>query len=48
MIFTLRCIDKGIILVSIRLKSEGSNLSKRVKEIIYRAENNFYKTELGG
>ena len=26
-IFTLRCIGKGIILVSVRLKSEGSMLS---------------------
>ena len=34
----LRCLDLGIILVSVRLKSEGSKLSKKAKEIIYRAE----------
>ena len=37
-IFTLRCIDRGIILVSIRLRSENSKLSKGTKEIIYKAE----------
>ena len=37
-IFTLRCLDQGIILVSVRLKSEGSKLSKRATEIIYKSE----------
>ena len=37
-IFTLRCLNLGIIPVSVRLKSEGSKLSKKAKEIIYRAE----------
>ena len=37
-ILTLRCLDLGIILVSVRLKSEGSKLSKKVKEIINKAE----------
>ena len=36
-IFTLRCIDKGIFPVSVRLKSDGSKLSKRAREIIYKA-----------
>ena len=34
----LRCLDLGIIPVGVRLKSEGSKLSKKAKEIIYRAE----------
>ena len=38
MIFTLRCIDRGIIPISVRLRSEDSKLSKSPKEIIYRAE----------
>ena len=37
-IFTLRCIYKGVILVSVRLKSEGSKLTKRAREIILKAE----------
>ena len=37
-IFTLRCIDKGIVPVSVRHKSEGSKLSNRAREIIYKAE----------
>ena len=37
-IFTLRCINRGIVLVSIRLRSENSKLSKGTKEIIYKAE----------
>ena len=36
--FTSRCLDLGIIPVSVRLKSEGSKLSKKAKEMIYRAE----------
>ena len=37
-IFTLRCIDRVIIPVSVRLRSESSKLSKSTKEIIYKAE----------
>ena len=36
--FTLRCISKGIILVSVRLKSTSINSSTKTREIIYRAE----------
>ena len=36
--FTLGCINKGIIPVSVRLKSTSKSRSKRAKEIIYRAE----------
>ena len=37
-IFTLRCISKGIVLVSIRLRSACSKISKGGKEIIKKAE----------
>ena len=37
-IFTLRYIDRGIIPVSIRLRSENSKLSKGAKEILYKAK----------
>ena len=37
-IFILRCIDRGIIPFSVRLRSESSMLSKWAKEIIYKVE----------
>ena len=36
--FTLRCISKGIIPASVRLKSTSNSRSRRAREIIYRAE----------
>ena len=36
--FTLRCISKGIVPVSVRLRSSYSKFSKRSKEIIQKAE----------
>ena len=46
-IFTLRCIDRGIILVSVRLRSENSKLSKSAKEIIYKAEKQLLQDRVG-
>ena len=36
--FTLRCSSKGIVPVSVRLRSSNSKISKGVKEIIQKAE----------
>ena len=36
--FTLRCINKGIVLVSLKLNSGRKNISSRARGIIYRAE----------
>ena len=42
----MRCLDLGIIPFIVKLKSEGRKLSKKAKERIYWAENNFYRTGL--
>ena len=36
--FTLRCISKGIVPVSVRLGSSCSKISKQAREIIWKAE----------
>ena len=36
--FTLRCISKGIVLVSLKLNSGRRDISSRIRAIIYRAE----------
>ena len=36
--FTLRCISKGIVLVSLKLNSGRKDISSRARAIIYRAE----------
>ena len=41
-IFIIRCIDKGIIPVRVRLKSEGSRLSKRANTY-FSFQNKFYE-----
>ena len=38
MIFILRCTNKGIILVSVRLGSTRKDITKKAREIIYKAE----------
>ena len=37
-IFTLRCINKGVIPVSVRLGSTRKDITYRAKEIIYKDE----------
>ena len=37
-IFTLRCINKGVIMVSVRLGSIIKDMTNRAKEIIYKVE----------
>ena len=36
--FTLRCISKGIVLVSLKLNSGRKDISTRARAVIYRAE----------
>ena len=37
-IFTLRCLNKGIILVNVRLGSTRKDITKKAREIIYKVE----------
>ena len=46
-IFTLRCINKGLVPVSARLNPNRKDISNRTKAIIRRAKINYYRTGLG-
>ena len=44
--FTLRCIGKDLIPVSVRLKSKSNSRSRRAKEIIHRAEKQLFQDRI--
>ena len=44
--FTLRCISKDLIPVSIRLKATRNSRSRRAREIIHKAKNNYFRIAL--
>ena len=46
--FTVRCIGKDLIPVSVRLKSTSNSRSRRAKEIIHRAERQLLQDRVMG